>query len=235
MLVPYLEGERTPNRPLSTGALHGLTLATGTPAHLARAAVEGLLCGLADGVDALVAQGARVDRVLLVGGAAASRAVREIAPQVLGRPVVVPPPAEYVALGAARQAAWALGPGGSPPVWELSGASSTRRATPPYGTGTPPPGTTPSTAPPAPHRFVWAASTERPRTATNRGQEGQASASSARVSASSCGRARVRPMTGMKFVSPPHRGHDVLVQVGGDAGAGDRALVHPDVEPVRAA
>ena len=43
VLVPYLEGERTPDRPDATGALHGLQLATATPAHLARAAVEGLL------------------------------------------------------------------------------------------------------------------------------------------------------------------------------------------------
>ena len=41
VLVPYLEGERTPNRPDATGALHGLRLATSTPAHLARAMVEG--------------------------------------------------------------------------------------------------------------------------------------------------------------------------------------------------
>ena len=58
VLVPYFEGERTPNRPHATGALHGLRLANTTPAHLARAAVEGLLCALADGLDALVASGA---------------------------------------------------------------------------------------------------------------------------------------------------------------------------------
>ena len=57
VLVPYLEGERTPDRPDSTGALHGLRLANATPAHLARAAVEGLLCGLADALDALAGQG----------------------------------------------------------------------------------------------------------------------------------------------------------------------------------
>ena len=57
VLVPYLEGERTPNLPDATGSLHGLTLANSTPAHLARAAVEGMLCGLADGLDALVASG----------------------------------------------------------------------------------------------------------------------------------------------------------------------------------
>jgi xylulokinase len=119
VLVPYLEGERTPNLPLSTGALHGLRLANATPAHQARAAVEGMLCGLADAVDALVAQGVRVDRILLIGGGARSAAVRRIAPAVLGRPVVVPEPGEYVADGAARQAAWALTGTGSPPRWRL--------------------------------------------------------------------------------------------------------------------
>ena len=122
VVVPYLEGERTPNRPDATGAVHGLRLATATPAHLARAAVEGLLCGLADGLDALRAQGAVVDRVLLVGGGARSEAVRRIAPSVLGRPVVVPTPGEYVADGAARQAAWTLSGTTDPPQWTVGGA-----------------------------------------------------------------------------------------------------------------
>jgi xylulokinase len=122
VLVPYLEGERTPDRPDATGAVHGLRLDTATPAHLARAAVEGLLCGLADGLDALAAQGARIERVLLVGGGARSEALRRIAPSVLGHPVLVPPPGEYVADGAARQAAWALAGGAEPPQWEAAGA-----------------------------------------------------------------------------------------------------------------
>ncbi|MEZ7129670.1 xylulokinase [Nonomuraea sp. AD125B] len=104
-LVPYLEGERTPNRPTATGSVHGLTLATATPAHLARAAVEGMLCGLADALDALRT---RPERVLMIGGAARSEAVRRIAPTVFGVPVTVPPPAEYVADGAAYQAATLL-------------------------------------------------------------------------------------------------------------------------------
>lgn len=127
VLVPYFEGERTPNRPGASGAVHGLRLHTSTPAHLARAAVEGLLCGLADGLDALVAEGAQVRRVLLVGGGARSEAVCRIAPAVLGYPVVVPPPGEYVADGAARQAAWALarslgGNSNEPPQWPLEGS-----------------------------------------------------------------------------------------------------------------
>ena len=117
VVVPYLEGERTPNRPDATGAVHGLRLATSTPAHLARAAVEGVLCGLADGLDALVAHGARVERILLVGGGARSEAVRRIAPTVLGHRVRVPAPGEYVANGAARQAAWVLTGGAAPPAW----------------------------------------------------------------------------------------------------------------------
>ncbi|GAB3196961.1 xylulokinase [Geodermatophilus arenarius] len=121
VLVPYLEGERTPDRPDSTGALHGLTLATSTPASLARAAVEGLLCGLADGLDAVRATGAEVRRVFLVGGGARSEAVRRIAPAVLGVPVLVPPPGEYVADGAARQAAWVLSGAAAAPEWPRPG------------------------------------------------------------------------------------------------------------------
>ena len=117
VLVPYLEGERTPNKPHATGALHGLTLSTAEPAHLARAAVEGLLCGLADGLTAVAAGGTPVRRVFLVGGGARSEAVRRIAPAVLGVPVLVPPPGEYVADGAARQAAWVLAGGDTAPVW----------------------------------------------------------------------------------------------------------------------
>jgi len=124
VLVPYLEGERTPNRPDSTGALHGLTLATSTPQHLARAAVEGLLCGLADALDALVDAGVPVRRILLVGGAARSAAVARIAPAVLGRPVTVPTPSDYVADGAARQAAWVLSEATEPPDWADAGGAT---------------------------------------------------------------------------------------------------------------
>jgi xylulokinase len=129
--VPYLEGERTPNKPEASGALHGIRLGNTTPAHLARAAVEGLLCGLADGLDALVEQGVQARRVLLIGGGARSKAVRAIAPAVLGYPVVIPPAGEYVADGAARQAAWVLAGGDDPPEWELEGTTTSEaRPTP---------------------------------------------------------------------------------------------------------
>jgi xylulokinase len=118
VLLPYLEGERTPNLPDAAGTLTGLRRDNMTPENLARAAVEGMLCGLADGVAALSALGVDMRRVLLIGGASRSRAVRAVAPMVFGAPVVVPEPAEYVALGAARQAAWALSGADRPPHWE---------------------------------------------------------------------------------------------------------------------
>lgn len=107
-LVPYFEGERTPNLPDATASLTGMTLASTTRENLARAAVEGMLRGLGAGLDALREQGVPIRRALLIGGAAQSEAVRRIAPDVLGVAVEVPAPGEYVALGAARQAAAVL-------------------------------------------------------------------------------------------------------------------------------
>ncbi|MFC5063014.1 xylulokinase [Actinomycetospora atypica] len=117
VLVPYLEGERTPDRPDATGTIAGLTGANGTRENLARAAVEGMLCGLAAGVGALADVGVAGERILLIGGGSRSRAVAAIAPAVFGLDVEVLAPAEYVALGAARQAAWALH--GEEPAWRV--------------------------------------------------------------------------------------------------------------------
>jgi xylulokinase len=123
-VVPYFEAERTPNLPRATGAVHGLTLANATAANIARATVEGVLCGLAAGLDALAGQGVALTGVRLIGGAAASPAVRRIAPSVFGVPVLVPAPSEYVADGAARQAAWALNGGSEPPSWSQRAAGA---------------------------------------------------------------------------------------------------------------
>ncbi len=117
VLQPYFEGERTPNLPDATATLFGMTLASTTRPSLARAAIEGLLCGLADGLDALVRQGVTAERIFLIGGAAQNPAVSTIASQVFAVPVVVPEPGEYVALGAAAQAAWALA--GTRPDWTI--------------------------------------------------------------------------------------------------------------------
>ncbi len=130
VLVPYFEGERTPNRPRAAAALHGMRLDNTTPAHIARAAVEGLLCSLADGIDAQKALGVPVHRAFLVGGGAKSEAVRTLAPSILGLDVVVPTPGEYVADGAARQAAWVLAGGDTPPQWQSEQPAETYSAEP---------------------------------------------------------------------------------------------------------
>jgi xylulokinase len=119
VLVPYLAGERSPNLPDAAGALHGITARSLVPANVARAAVEGLLSSMAYCIERIVAQGVDVNRVILVGGGARSEAIRRIAPAILGKPVEVPTPAEYVALGAARQAAWVLSQSDAPPSWSF--------------------------------------------------------------------------------------------------------------------
>ena len=128
-LVPYFDGERSPNLPEAQGALQGVTTRNLSSANVARAAVEGLLASIAFCLDRIAGQGVGVDRVLLVGGGARSEAVRRIAPAILGKPVHVPTPAEYVALGAARQAAWAVSDGDEPPSWSF-GVTATYEADP---------------------------------------------------------------------------------------------------------
>lgn len=122
VLQPYFEGERTPNRPDATATLFGMTLGSTTRPNLARAAIEGLLCGLADGLDAVRSHGVTAQRILMTGGAAQNLAVQRIAAQVFDVPVEVPRPGEYVANGAATQAAWALS--GSRPTWTLETAAT---------------------------------------------------------------------------------------------------------------
>jgi xylulokinase len=117
VLQPWFEGERTPNRPDATATLFGMTLGGTTRENLARAAIEGLLCGLAAGLDAVRAVGVEARRILLIGGAAQNPAVASIAAQVFEVPVVVPEPGEYVARGGAVQAAWVAT--GQRPDWVL--------------------------------------------------------------------------------------------------------------------
>ena len=116
-LIPYLDGERTPNLPDARGSLHGITRDNLLPSNVARAAIEGMLMGLAQAVDALMQSGIQPTRVLLIGGAAANASVQAIAATIFTVPVHVPAPGEYVADGAARQAAWALSGESSAPQW----------------------------------------------------------------------------------------------------------------------
>ncbi len=129
VLVPYFEGERTPNLPEARASISGLTLTNNTRENLARAAIEGMLCGLNAGLEALLEAGVECKRIILVGGAAASPAVQQIAGEIFGVPVLIPTPGEYVANGAARQAASvALGRAATWPVAMINEISATKVA-----------------------------------------------------------------------------------------------------------
>jgi xylulokinase len=126
-LVPYLAGERTPNRPDATGTLRGIRTGV-TREAVARAAFEGVVCGLLDGVDALdaVTSSAHDGRLLLVGGGARSVAYRQVLADLAGRQVTIPAEEEHVARGACVQAASVLReaePSAVAAAWESSPAS----------------------------------------------------------------------------------------------------------------
>lgn len=105
VLVPHLEGERTPNRPGASGTLTGIR-ADVTPAQVARAAFEGVVCNLLEGADSLVPDHWTTRRrVFLAGGGARNAAFRRVVADLTGQPVVVPFDDELVACGAALQAA----------------------------------------------------------------------------------------------------------------------------------
>jgi xylulokinase len=109
VLLPYLDGERTPNRPDATGVLTGVRSDV-TQAQVARAAVEGVICGLLDDLSALQRAGVDVGggRVMLVGGGAKSAAHRRVLADLMQRPVTLPAQREHVAAGACVQAAAVL-------------------------------------------------------------------------------------------------------------------------------
>jgi xylulokinase len=124
VVVPYFDGERTPDRPQATGTITGVRTST-TPADLARAAVEGVVCGLLDGLDALTAAGVRADGdIRLVGGGARSPAFQRVVADLSGRSVVVPDAGDHVAAGACVQAAAVLhgrDPADVAAAWSLGG------------------------------------------------------------------------------------------------------------------
>jgi xylulokinase len=108
-MLPFLNGERTPDLPHGKGVLAGLDTTNMTPAHLYRAAMEGATYSLKYGYDAFVRAGMQFDRIVLTGGGSNSAAWRQLVADVFGLPVDVPTQSEGAAFGAALQALWALG------------------------------------------------------------------------------------------------------------------------------
>ncbi|MDN5655398.1 MAG: hypothetical protein L0G46_09995 [Kocuria sp.] len=119
-LLPFFEGERTPDLPHARASLQQASLANFTRANFARAVFEGTLASQVSMLDALAACDLPVERLLLIGGAAKSAAVHTILPQLVDIPVVVPEVDEYVTKGAAMQAACAIS--GQFPDWSVSSA-----------------------------------------------------------------------------------------------------------------
>ncbi|WKX68740.1 xylulokinase [Streptomyces sp. XD-27] len=108
VLLPYLDGERTPHLPVAAGLLYGLRHGT-TPGQVLQAAYDGATRTLLGALDRVL--GADADPavpLLLIGGGARGTAWRETVRRLSGRPVVVPDAGEPVALGAAAQAAGLL-------------------------------------------------------------------------------------------------------------------------------
>jgi xylulokinase len=109
VLLPYLDGERTPNLPHATGTMTGLRTDV-TPEQIARAVVEGVVCGLLDALDALRVGGVPVrpaDGIVLLGGGSRMHAFQRVLADLSRCPVVVPR-GEPVATGACVQAASVL-------------------------------------------------------------------------------------------------------------------------------
>ena len=117
-MLPYFEGERTPDLPHARGSLHEASLTNFTRPNFARAVIEGTLASQVAMLDALGECDVNASRLLLIGGAAKSPAVQRILTQLVDVPVVVPDSDEYVTKGAAMQAAAALT--GSFPSWEVA-------------------------------------------------------------------------------------------------------------------
>jgi xylulokinase len=116
-LLPYLDGERTPNLPRGTGVLFGLGRRTLARGHFARAAMEGATLGMNYGLRRLAALGVKAREIRLTGGGARSPVWRQIAADIFGVPVVAMAQDESAALGGALQAAWCDSPGrGSGPA-----------------------------------------------------------------------------------------------------------------------
>jgi xylulokinase len=108
MLLPYFEGERTPNVPDGTGVWFGVDQRTFEAGHFARAAMEGVTLGMNYGLRRLAQLGVKPAQIRATGGGAKSRVWRQIMADVFDAEVVTLKVSEGAAYGAALQALWCL-------------------------------------------------------------------------------------------------------------------------------
>ena len=107
LFLPYLNGERTPNLPLGSGVMHGLTCENMTPSHTARAVMEGATLGLAYGLARFRELGIAPTEIRLTGGGSKSAIWRQICADIFGVATVCLQSSEGAALGAAIQGGFA--------------------------------------------------------------------------------------------------------------------------------
>ena len=118
-MIPHFDGERTPNKPRAKGSFHGITHSNFTKENIARASIEGVIAGMIYAARAVERLGVSYSRILIIGGAAKNSAVQQISADLFGKTIHIPAIGEYVADGAAKQAAWALSGKENPPNWSL--------------------------------------------------------------------------------------------------------------------
>ncbi|GAA5069123.1 xylulokinase [Lysobacter panacisoli] len=107
VMLPFFNGERTPDLPNARASLSGMDMGNLTRGNMYRAAMEGATYALRNGFDALQAKGLSFDSIRLTGGGSQSAAWRQMVADVFDLPVQVPEQAEGAAFGAALQALWA--------------------------------------------------------------------------------------------------------------------------------
>ncbi len=107
IVLPYLDGERTPNLPDAAGSIHGLRHHT-KPEEILLAAYQGAAASLLDAMSAISAAGSGIPDnapLILIGGGAKGKAWQRVIADLSQRRLVVPDIEEPVAMGAAIQAA----------------------------------------------------------------------------------------------------------------------------------
>jgi D-xylulose kinase len=108
ILLPYLEGERTPNVPDGTGVWFGANTKTHSAGHFARAAMEGVTLGMNYGLRRLASLGVKPKQIRATGGGSRSKLWRQIMADVFNAEVVTLAVSEGAAYGAALQAMWCV-------------------------------------------------------------------------------------------------------------------------------
>ena len=120
-ILPFFNGERTPNLPNGRASISGLTMTNASRENICRAAMESAVFALKGGLDTFKKLGFEPKEIRLIGGGSKSPLWRQIAADIMNVPITVPVSEEAAALGAAVQALWCLEGGGAEGIKELCG------------------------------------------------------------------------------------------------------------------